>query len=499
MVLKEKSQSGIYRNFLVNLSILLTLNLLIKPFYIFGIDRSVQNVVGAQSYGLYYAVFNFAFLFGMLLDCGMTNYNNRHIARYAHMLPKYFSGMVALRLLLGIGFLIVIFFAGWLAGYGKTHLYLLAWVGVNQFLSSFLLYLRSNISGLQLFKTDSILSVADRLILIGVCSLLLWGNIVKQPFHIYWFVYAQTFSYGVTVLIAFLLCVRYAKFQKLSFRIPFFKVILKESFPYALIVLLTSFAIPIGVVFLERILGGEIGPMQAGIYAAAYRILDAGIMVGYLVSVLLLPMFSRLLSQKRNIKDLVFSATNFLLVFSVGAAVWISFYAKEWMGLLYTHHVYESAQVFQVLIFSLIPASLSYVFGTLLTANGSMKVLNVIAGGGILIMLGLSFLLVPSYAAVGSAYANVCVQCFLMVLQIYFAFGIFHWKCDFKYLGRVVAFLLSLLVATRLARYSSLPWLWNFGLGIVYTVVMAFVFNLWNRKSFLMIFSKNMGTEMEKL
>lgn len=491
MVSKEKSQSGVYRNFLVNLTILLTLNLLIKPFYIFGIDRSVQNVVGAQNYGLYYAVFNFVFLFGMLLDCGMTNYNNRHIARYSHMLPKYFSSMVALRLLLGLGFMIIIFIAGWIAGYGKTHFYLLAWLGLNQFLSSFLLYLRSNISGLQMFKTDSVLSILDRLIMIAICALLLWGNIVDKPFNIYWFVYAQTFSYGIAVLIAFLLCVRYAKFQKLSFNIPLFKVILKESFPYALIVLLTSFAIPVGVVLLDRILGGEMGQTQAGIYAAAYRILDAAIMVGYLVSVLLLPLFSRLLSEERNIKDLVRSATSFLLVFSIGSAVWVSLYAEEWMDLLYAHHVYESAKVFQVLMFSLIPASLSYVFGTLLTANGSMKVLNMIAGSGILIMFGLSLLLVPSFAAVGSAYANVCVQCFLLILQIYFAFRIFRWKYDFKYLGRVFAFVLSLFLATFLVRFSPLLWLWNFGLGIIYTIVVAFVFNLWNRKSLQMIFSKS--------
>lgn len=491
MVLRDSFQSDVQRKFLVNLVILLTLNLLIKPFYIFGIDRSVQNAVGAQNYGLYYAVFNFAFLFGMLLDCGITNYNNRHIARYTHMLPRYFSGVVALRLILGVIFTVVVFFAAWLAGYGKEHFHLLVWVGFNQFLSSFLLYLRSNISGLQMFKTDSVLSVLDRLLMIAVCSLLLWGNITDKPFKIHWFVYAQTFSYGITVLMAFVLCARFAGFQKLSFRLSFFRLIIKESFPFALIVLLTSFAIPIGVVLLERILGGNAGQVQSGIYAASYRILDAAIMVGYLVSVLLLPMFSKLIAEKKDIKELAFTAVNFLFVFSVGAAVWISHYATDWMNLLYVNQVQETAQVFHVLIFSLIPASLSYVFGTLLTANGNMKALNLIAGGGTVLMFGLSMALVPYYEALGSAYANVCVQCFLVLQQMIVAFKIFRWKCDFRYLGRLLAFGVLLLFGVYLIRYSPLHWLWNFTIGIAYTLVVAFALRLWDRALLQGLFSKS--------
>ena len=36
------------RKFVINLALVLFLNLLVKPFWIFGIDRTVQNVVGAD-------------------------------------------------------------------------------------------------------------------------------------------------------------------------------------------------------------------------------------------------------------------------------------------------------------------------------------------------------------------------------------------------------------------------------------------------------------------
>ena len=51
------------REFASNIALLILINLLIKPAYIFGVDRSVQNLVGAEDFGIYFGLYNFAFLF----------------------------------------------------------------------------------------------------------------------------------------------------------------------------------------------------------------------------------------------------------------------------------------------------------------------------------------------------------------------------------------------------------------------------------------------------
>ena len=45
--------------FIWNLLLVVILNLLIKPFYILGIDAEVINRVGASVYGNYFALINF--------------------------------------------------------------------------------------------------------------------------------------------------------------------------------------------------------------------------------------------------------------------------------------------------------------------------------------------------------------------------------------------------------------------------------------------------------
>ena len=66
--------------FLKNIIFLLFINLLVKPFWILGVDRTVQNLVGDANYGTYLAIFNFSYLFYIILDIGLTNFNSKNIA-----------------------------------------------------------------------------------------------------------------------------------------------------------------------------------------------------------------------------------------------------------------------------------------------------------------------------------------------------------------------------------------------------------------------------------
>ena len=201
------------KKFIVNLAFLIGINLLVKPFWIFGIDRTVQNIVGAGEYGLYFAVLNFSFLFGFMLDFGFTNFNNRNVARHEHLASKYTGSILSMKAFLALIYAAVSFIAALIIGYSKVHFHLLIWLGINQILSSFILFLRSNVSGMQLFKTDSILSVLDRLLMIIFFSILLWGNLFKIQINIFYFAAFQTLSYFITFLVALAIVLRKTKIK----------------------------------------------------------------------------------------------------------------------------------------------------------------------------------------------------------------------------------------------------------------------------------------------
>lgn len=144
------------RKFITNLLLLLFLNVLIKPFWIFGIDLTVQNMVGDESYGLYFSLLNFSMILNIFLDLGITSYNNKNIAQHRQLLKKHVSNIVGLKFLLAGIYAVISVVIALIIGYKNVQLHLLFFLIFNQFLISFTFYLRSNISGLHLFRTDSL-------------------------------------------------------------------------------------------------------------------------------------------------------------------------------------------------------------------------------------------------------------------------------------------------------------------------------------------------------
>lgn len=468
------------RKFITNLGFLLFLNLLVKPFWIFGIDRTVQNIVQPGEYGFYFTVLNFTFLFNILLDLGITNFNNRNIAQNNHLLNKHFSGITVLRLLLGILYALIVFTVAFIIGYDGRQLYFLFFLVINQFLISFILYLRSNISGLMLFRTDSIISVLDRLLMILICAVLIWGNFTDQSFRIIWFVYAQTFSYLITAFVALVIVIRKAAFTKLSWNTAFFKLIIKQSFPFALLVLLMSFYNRIDSVMLERLLPDFESIHQVDIYAKAYRWLDAVNMVAYLFSVLLIPIFAKLIKDKTPVHQMVKLSFTILFVLSIIISIGSAFFSEEIMQLLYKGDITEAKIVFELLIIGFIPISITYIFGTLLTANGNLKALNIMAFTAVVLNIGLNLILIPHMKAVGSAYASLFTQFATAMVQLIIATRIFKFKASDLNLIRLTIFLLGVILCNYFMKQTTFDWKIEFIVAGTISLTLAFLLKLFS-------------------
>ena len=406
-------------------------NLLVKPFWILGVEVGVQNAVGNEVYGFYFSIFNLAYILNILLDLGVTNFNTRNIAQHPQLIGKHLSGILGIKVcLLGL-YLVVAFTVGALLGYGSQEFRLLAWLTLCQFLNSLILYLRSNFEGLLLFRWDSLFSVLDRVLMILICGCLLWGPL-HEGFNIYWFVYAQAIAYGLTALLAFAIIARKAHFRRLRWDRRFFLVILKQSAPFALLVLLMASYNRIDPILLRRLASDA----EAGIYAGAFRLLDALTMVCYLVSVPLLPVFSKIFADMgrrqpacdttqppshpatQPLQDALRLVFWPMMLFAAGAAVLCALWAEPLMALLYHGSGEPYVPVFRIVIFGLIPIGLTYIFGTLLTADGRLRQLNLFAASSLVLNVAVNLLLIPRFGAVGSAWASLTAQSFMALAQV---------------------------------------------------------------------------------
>ncbi len=453
---------------------MVSLNLLIKPFWIFGIDMQVQNTVGSSEYGFYFALFNFSLLFNIFLDLGITNFNNRNIARHNQLISKHFSNIIGLKFLLGFLYFTIILIGAFFIGYNEKQIKFLLVLAGNQFLLSLIMYMRSNISGLQLFKTDSLLSVLDRLLMIIAVGFLLLN--FREKFKIEWLVYSQSVSYILTSLTAFFIIKAKSINLKLNFNLHFFLVILKKSYPYALLVLLMTSYTRIDSVMIERLLPD--GDTQAGIYAHGYRILDASSQYALLFATLLLPMFAKMLVNKENIANLVKISFLLLVIPAITVAVNFSLFKNDIIYVLYNDHIKESAKVFEVLILGFIPVSVSYIFGTLLTANGNLKELNIIAGAGVIFNLTLNFILIPKFKAYGAASASLITLTLTALIQVITARKIFNFKISSELLSKIIIFSVWIILSSYLSNIYLINRPVAFFSSFITGVVSAFALKL---------------------
>jgi O-antigen/teichoic acid export membrane protein len=473
------------KKFITNLALLLFLNLLIKPFWILGIDREVQVITGADEYGLYYALFNFSFLLNALLDVGITNYNNRNIAQNENLLTSQFSNIVGIKIILAGVYLLLTLAAAVVLGYRGESFFMLLVLGFNQILISFVLYLRSNISGLHYFKTDSIISVADRVIMIIISLILLSGNITEGEYKIEWFIYTQTAGYAGTALIAFFIVLQKAGKFKLSWNPAFYLNILKRSWPFALLILLMMIYSRSDTIMMERLLKDR--AVQTGIYAQAFRILDAANMIGYLFAGLLLPLFSRMIKLNERINELVALSLSLILVVAVISSSVSFFYGFEIMDLLYKDHIEESTEIFKVLMISFIFISIIHIFGTLLTANGNLKLLNQIAGIGVIMNIAVNLFIIPVYKAYGAAVVGLFTNLFIALMQMIFAVTVFKLKNASGLALRILLFSFGTFLLGYLSYMLPFGWMINLLILAAASVLWAFLTKLMSLKSIFLI------------
>lgn len=471
------------RQLVKNVLFVLVVNLLIKAVWIFFIDRTVQLRTGYEQYGSYQALFNLGLIFQILLDFGLTQYASKKIAAQPTRIRYLFSSMFWLRMILGVSYWLIVFGFAYILGYRDRQLYLLSGVLGIQFLNSMLVFLRSNVAALQYFKTDGVLAVVDRVLMILLCGSLLAFPAVFGAFRIEWFVWSQVACYFVAVVLAFAVLLRLSPAGiHFYFRPGLFKSVLKESMPFALLVLLMSVYMRSDSVMIER-LGGADGTYQAGLYASAFRLLDVCNIFGLMFAGVLLPVFAGMLARKEPVAPIVRLSVNIMLPLSFIVAVIAIFWGNDLMQLLYHKNDSRQGVLFALLMWTFPPYCLMYIYSTLLTANGNLRRLNSLSAGIVVLNLSLHYFLIREYQAIGAAFTVLICEWLIAGAVILSAHRIFSLPHNFRWLATHILFVCSLLFSGFLChKFVAVPMM-AIACMLTISALLLFAFRFWTLAS----------------
>ncbi|MCC5918884.1 MAG: oligosaccharide flippase family protein [Cryomorphaceae bacterium] len=409
------------RKFLSGITFFFVLNILIKPLWVFGIDMAVQNRVGADVYGSYFALLNLTLMFAILLDLGINMSNTRNVAGNENSIRDFFPSLFFLRIILLILFSLVVGAVGIALGYEALMIKWLAWMIFNQFLFSFLMFIRSYVGGLQWFNWDAFLSVADKLLMVIILGFALYTPFIKGDFRIEYLIGGQTAAYSIAIITGVLVIRK--KLPELSWKFDstLIKQKLREALPYATLILVMGLYTRLDGVMIERLRGSN----ESGMYAGAFRLLDIAIQMGVLYSFVLIPVFTKKLQSRAFHGTLIRASFNLLLSISLSATVLVTVFNQELVHLFYLHATTKMGLTLAVLMASLPAFYLGYLFGSALTAGGKTKILNRIAVGGLLMNFTLNLLFIPKYGEIGAALTTLITQWLAAALQMWAAKKVF--------------------------------------------------------------------------
>lgn len=395
-----------FARFYSSLGLLILLNLLIKPVWIFAIDLQLQNIIGTPAYGNYFSIFNLAVVFSFLTDWGFTIFFSRSASAMPAVYINRASSYGILKIIFAILYTAIVFLVAWVSGI--TDWMIVSLVVLIQVLTSFYLFLRSIITATQKFKTDAWLSVLDKLLMILVCGTFIYLPFVAGTITLYSFLIIQVLSLGAAMLVAIMALF----YLKLSFspitRAHLNSNLFKTALPFAMVVFLMSVHNRVDAFLLERLHPN--GNYEAGIYAAAYRLLDAFLMPGNLIIAFLLPFIAKKFAEKPNFSALILNVRHFLMMLTAGV-ICIGILLAPWIqNLLYNHDPIYGAVVLQWTLLSMSGYTLIQVYGTILTASGQLRHFVMTILFTVVLNIILNMVLIPHMGAKGSAISAIISQ-----------------------------------------------------------------------------------------
>lgn len=388
--------------FFKSLGYLLFLNLLIKPVWIFGVDRQVQNVVGHEAYGQYFALLSLTLVLSFFADAGLTQMVNRQVAS-----GQQFGVAQLLRIKLSLiaGYLLLV--ALFAAVAAIDDWYLLALVACVQALTSFYVFLRHLVTAHQLFATDAFLSVIDKILMVAIFMPLLYTSLFDVTVSLPFFLHVQIGCTATAIAMALAVIIKKRLLQQ-GEQGGATGIAIRSVLPFALIILLMSAHNRMDGFMLERL--RQDGAHQAGLYAAAYRLLDAGNMIGYLTASFLVPFMAKHLANKQLIQATVLSARFLLLLAGGVASVFVIVFANETIALLYPTLTVEGVPVLQACMAVLPAYLLLHIYGSVLTAAAQLKSFIFLLALAVAVNLLLNLWLIPLHGARGSCIAALVSQ-----------------------------------------------------------------------------------------
>ncbi|OWP64137.1 hypothetical protein CDA63_05250 [Hymenobacter amundsenii] len=456
------------KRFFGNIGFVVLLNLLVKPGWVV-LENVVQDRLGHELFGTFTAVLTLATIVAAVSDLGTTQLSTKRLAASASYFTDFFPTLLPLRAGLGVGFLGLTVGLGWLLGYQGYWLLVLALTAAGLLFTQYTQFLRGVLQADQRFNTDAVLSVLERVLLLGLVLALLPLGLTLEGF-----VGARVAAGLFTLLLLFGLIRRFYGRVRLRPRWRQARQVLLESLPLAFITLVYGLNERIDMLMLERLVSAR----EASYYAAAYRWVDAVMMYLWTVLPLFFARFARATGRPGEQQELLWFGQRVVTV-PLLLVVAFGLFRGEVLFFQFEHstpaEIARMTQCLQILFLNVLVHAFFAIYSTLLTSTDHEKPVSWLVTGSIALNVGLNFLLMPRYGALAGAANTLLCAVFVSVGYVWLVPRRTGVSLPLRMLGRLALAFAGLCGGWYALRtYAGLPWWLETALAACWLLALVF-------------------------
>ncbi len=426
----------------------------------------MTRYLGQVGFGEYITIITFLSFFGIIADLGLTLVTARMLSEPGADEEKITGNLLGLRLVTAVVFLalaplLVQFFPypplvklGVLI---TTLSYL--FIALNQVLVGlFQKHLR--------LDKVSIAEVASRLALVAGVIL-----VVRLDGGLVGIMVASVLASAISFILHFVFSLKFVRI-KLRFNFSLWRGIIAKSWPLALTIIFNLIYLKTDTLFLSIIKRpSAIGIIaEVGIYGAAYRVIDVLVIFPFMFAGLILPILTRLWTNKDKEKFQLVTqkAFNLLMLLALPLVIGTQFVARDVMMLVAGNDFALSGPVLRILIFA---AGLIY-FGSIfshgiIAIDRQKDVIWAYAFTAVTAVIGY-YILIPRFSYFGAAWVTIYSELIIAVIPAVILY--YHTKFIPRFDIALKALFASLVMA------AALYYLHNFNLVIMLTTAVIAYF-----------------------
>ena len=401
--LLKETQQRVRKNFLS----LLAAQILYKILS-FAAIMAITRFLGVIDFGKFSFGMSFVWIFLFLSDFGLNELFIRDVSKTPLLLKKYTSTIVILKGVIAIiAFSVIVILAKYFFSTSEKF-WIIIFLGAGIILDSVMYFFRCLFRVRETMQREAFLIVAESIIKItsifaAIKLHMAIPGVIRLAAAIF------VFSLVNLLLNIRVFLIYYGEFKFYFNRRLAFKL-LKTSLPFALIYMLSMVNFRIDVIMLSLLRGDS----AAGIYSAAFRLIEQFFIIPIMLATVYLPVFSKLLSSISLIKILFRRAFIFLMCSSLICFLICQLISEKVIQLIYGASFVQVAACINVLSLVLFPFFIKFLLEKLLYSFNKLFFLCLLYSCAIVMNLFFNFFMIPRFGINGASAATIFCEVFMV-------------------------------------------------------------------------------------